>query len=809
MTSRRHDESEPIGHSGSRRCQPGYGYYSDNEIPKGRLSENRRPSPPGGRYQPRARSIGPVGEDPSHTYRAPSTSRTYRVPSPPRTSRSPHRYHQDEASTVTRPAASPPSPGRRRLSLQHIRAPQTGQSGTPLHSPTYLAPPGQVLLDATPGRQPVPILVLPRAATPASTPPTFSTQSQGAVPMIKLVTDSSDVQSSSSTTGVLGSKLYQYNPLRPSEIRLIRLHPARSWIIKCDIFHFPLGEAPSYTAISYAWGDVGHEHGIELHGITVPVTVSLHGALRALRERGGRHVWVWADALCIDQQNGDEKRNQLRLMTDIYKKAQSVAIWLGPEKDHSELATQFLEEVVARAHRQDHFDYIFPSLRDRWQEIEAVISLFERNYWDRLWVVQEIFNAKIIMVYCGSTKLPWSVYEEASRKFLKYKSAIESRFPGGTNAGRPGMGSHKQLSHSQVLAYEGPNSLLDRAFLEEINILEEGPDNMLFQALLDVMRRYRRKLSGDPKDKVFGILGVLPERIRREIRADYSLSVKDVYTNVVDILIHTTNRLDVICECIHFPRHDSSANLQSWVPDWSYMPEVGALGASYDFSADGRVKQAICGFEGRQRNKLRISAVYLDRVKKHEIAVGTLCRSADYLMAFLHWRAMVLENFRRDDREGRTRALEDFCRTLCLGHVPTGKENPRDLVEYCHHIFAFLIDERLPELALDRDLASCITSEVDLGGSTRRESLQKYFGSRMMGRCFCITIQGLMGLGSGFMTVDDLIVVPFGCSTPVILRPEGDEFRFVGDVYIRGYMSGKAVEEFDNGERELGQYVLH
>lgn len=627
--------------------------------------------------------------------------------------------------------------------------------------------------------------------------------------MIKWVANPNDFQSSSSTTGVLGIKGFQYQPLRPSEIRLIRLHPVRSWSIKCDIFHFPLDEAPSYTAVSYAWGDVGVEACIELHDITVPITVSLHGALEALRERRERHVWVWADALCIDQQNRDEKRNQLRLMTDIYKSAQSVAIWLGPERDHSALATRFLRAVAANAHNRDYLVSLMSSLPDRLQEIEAVISLFERKYWDRLWVVQEIFNAKTIKVYCGSTKLPWSVYEEASRVFYKYKPEIESCFPAGTKAGRPGMGSHKQLSHSQVLAYEGPNSLLDRRFLEDFNILEKGPDTMLFQGLLDIMRRYRRKLSQDPKDKVFGILGVLPERIRREIPADYSLSVKDVYTNVVDILIHTTNRLDVICECIHFPRHVSSANLQSWVPDWSYMPEVSALGASYDFSADGGRKQAICGFEGRQRNKLRISAVYLDRVKKHGIAVGTLCRSADYLMAFLHWRALVLEHFRREDIEGRTRALEDFCRTLCLGHVPTDKDNPRDLMDFCHHIFAYLINERLPELAVDKELASHIDSKVDLGGNTRRHSLQKYFGSRMMGRCFCITNEGLMGLGSGFMTIDDVIVVPFGCSTPIILRPEGDEFRFVGDVYIRGYMSGKAVEEFDNEERELRHYVLH
>lgn len=134
----------------------------------------------------------------------------------------------------------------------------------------------------------------------------------------------------------------------------------------------------------------------------------------------------------------------------------------------------------------------------------------------------------------------------------------------------------------------------------------------------------------------------------------------------------------------------------------------------------------------------------------------------------------------------------------------------RHLFPVAVDVFAYLINERLPELVLDRELASHVNSKVDVGDhNTRRELLQRYFGSRMMGRCFCITSWGLMGLGSGFMSIDDVVVVPFGCSTPIILRPDGDEFHYVGDVYIRRYIRGRAVEEYEKGERELRQYVIH
>ena len=75
-----------------------------------------------------------------------------------------------------------------------------------------------------------------------------------------------------------------------------------------------------------------------------------------------------------------------------------------------------------------------------------------------------------------------------------------------------------------------------------------------------------------------------------------------------------------------------------------------------------------------------------------------------------------------------------------------------------------------------------------------------------------MTERGLMGLGSGYMIAGDLVVVPFGCSTPILLRPEGrrDEYCYVGDVYIDGYMHGEAVAEMEEGSSKVtvADYML-
>lgn len=109
-------------------------------------------------------------------------------------------------------------------------------------------------------------------------------------------------------------------------------------------------------------------------------------------------------------------------------------------------------------------------------------------------------------------------------------------------------------------------------------------------------------------------------------------------------------------------------------------------------------------------------------------------------------------------------------------------------------VFAEFLGERLGRLPLDKELRS----HQKKGRKFRRgrQFLQKYFGDRMMGRCFCLLEsqqkKGYMGMGTGFMGVDDLVVVAYGCSTPIVLRPTNQEgkYEFIGDIYVDGFMDG-------------------
>ncbi|TID18699.1 heterokaryon incompatibility protein [Venturia nashicola] len=585
-------------------------------------------------------------------------------------------------------------------------------------------------------------------------------------------------------------KGYPYTPLRPKEFRLVEISPMTALAIKCKIFHAFAENLPQYVAISYAWGDAGDRKEMILDGHTISVTASLHGALEVVR-RKNEAVFVWADVLCINQQDIEERSQQVQLMSTIYSMAASVAIWLGPEEDDSSLAMDFLRGVAERADSPESISRAIYS-EARHHDFDATVALFEREYWDRLWVIQEVLNAQTLSVYCGRSKLPWSVFTRASSTFRRHKVDLLENF--GPGAGLRGRPAHsKMVSYVDVLIYHGPAQF-------KVNV------SSLHEAVLSC----RGRLASDSKDKIYGVLGVLSADLRRNIAIDYTLSLKDVYTNFVDHVLTTTDRLDIICDAIHYPTNFTTISLPTWLPDYSQHPHVTPLWKMADFSAANKTKARYEIVDDRGRhNKLRVSAIYLDTVTVHGMPVGTYSDPSTFLMAFLQWRALLLATLHVRDRAELELAQEDFAATLCLDQVPKRWKQPGEWLTVCYYAFANGLREMLPYLTLDHELESFADAVVDMD-EVMSANLIRVVGEKMSGRSFCITESGFLGMGTGFMKEGDLVVVPFGCCTPVIIRPVGNrgEYRFVGDVYITGYMYGSAVDELDDGRRELTKYVL-
>ena len=195
---------------------------------------------------------------------------------------------------------------------------------------------------------------------------------------------------------------YPYKPLRElEEIRLLTIEPgAFDDPLQCSIAHASLATHPLYEALSYSWNasisrraplDLLSEFKFVVYspetGSTVkilrieetasltdfpyiakyyhslgglvrpktincdsrPVTIGgeLHSALRRMRLEDNKRV-LWADALCINQNDVQERGEHVQMMRKIYASTQRVLIWFEEESVHDGPGMQVLETVALK-----------------------------------------------------------------------------------------------------------------------------------------------------------------------------------------------------------------------------------------------------------------------------------------------------------------------------------------------------------------------------------------------------------------------------------------------------------------------------
>ncbi|KAF2675717.1 HET-domain-containing protein, partial [Lentithecium fluviatile CBS 122367] len=130
-----------------------------------------------------------------------------------------------------------------------------------------------------------------------------------------------------------GSKV-DYHPLsnHPSArwIRVLRLEPGWAYLkIRCSLIHINIDDDHvPYEAISYTWGKDQRFEQIICNGSWTSVTRSLAQALQMFRLIDRARI-LWADALCINQEDEEEKSWQVGLMRHIYTHAFHVLVWIG------------------------------------------------------------------------------------------------------------------------------------------------------------------------------------------------------------------------------------------------------------------------------------------------------------------------------------------------------------------------------------------------------------------------------------------------------------------------------------------------
>ena len=258
-----------------------------------------------------------------------------------------------------------------------------------------------------------------------------------------------DQEEQSSRIGVLGSEMPHdhqgkpfYNSLpTKTSFRLIKLHATAMKTINSTseslnsailttLQMYDLEKAPPFKALSYSWGPPyrdGAQTDVEstpefdaeitCNGTTLAVTRNVYNALIAVREKGLIGYW-WIDAICINQDDLDERSGQVLMMGDIYALASLVVAWLGPTREGVEDIAWTCREFVSAVENfqydaegvpvcgyphqlQDSF-WASLGLEPPLPRLLRAAKFYDSCRWfSRAWVIQEALLAQKVILLCG------------------------------------------------------------------------------------------------------------------------------------------------------------------------------------------------------------------------------------------------------------------------------------------------------------------------------------------------------------------------------------------------------------------------
>ena len=326
-----------------------------------------------------------------------------------------------------------------------------------------------------------------------------------------------------------------------------------------------LEDGESYEALSYVWGSqddpvVASIRGKrrELSHLTT-ITRNLEEALRYLRKEDESRI-LWIDAVCINQEDLAERGAQVSKMSDIFRHATQVAVWLGPEAKHSDVAVEFVNSIAAdlivpddEGGRADRYialpgsnaAKLLTHPNDFKSERRALRDLCQRDWFDRLWIYQEYHLSRAAIGIIGTRTLDMRILFKVLA-FLYTSPTGEYRTAG-------------PIGHV-------------RDILRPIR--KDRPPTRIILSL-------KKSLCLDERDRVYGILGLLNSKYRARLFPDYSKSVQEVNKAYILSVLNIASTME-----LWGSGEEDEITLPSWIPNLT--KNLSRLGSDYRASGNSR-----------------------------------------------------------------------------------------------------------------------------------------------------------------------------------------------------------------------------
>ncbi|KAF2023062.1 hypothetical protein EK21DRAFT_81692 [Setomelanomma holmii] len=547
--------------------------------------------------------------------------------------------------------------------------------------------------------------------------------------------------------------VYRYDPLdsEASDVRVITLLPDEfESPIVISLATIALADIGAHEALSYAWGKLGDRQDVTIRGkkdYALPITASLVEALRYLRSTTESRS-LWTDAVCIDQQNLDERGSQVTLMSQIYSEARRVILWVGPASDDSDLAIDYILKLAMRvsidwqttglypltdeAHWADHAVPL--PLSD--EEYTALFHFYSRSWFQRLWVWQEVHLADTALLLCGSRSLDWK-------------------------AVRTGVVCLGLKPRPEVVEWPAPEAAFTiSAFARTYNY-----------PLSALLHETRESCCSDPRDRVYALLSFLDAEIQSRIIPNYKLSVDAVYQDVVrrHIAIGHADGLNLLST---IDNSEDMPGYPSWVPHWNTTRATTRLHHS---KAALATRPCVNLVSAKVIAALGVRIAEISEAMPIIISSNTSQPAVIEEVRRLH--KYVLPQCRPDEPHQH---LPSFLKTLTADYIAERHHPPyawrastEDLKSFQDMIFE------------GRDHDDALIMRV-------LRNIREY----APGRSLCTTTDQRLCLAPSRTRPGDVLTVLLGCDSPLVLRsasPGATQYYIMGESFCHGIMDGESL----------------
>ncbi|KAM0512083.1 hypothetical protein ACHAPE_009231 [Trichoderma viride] len=365
----------------------------------------------------------------------------------------------------------------------------------------------------------------------------------------------------------MNSKVFAHVPLSTNGhyIRLVKIKTVDEQgakKLKLDLAVRQFTDHIAYNAVSYEWGNAEAAAQIQINNQAVSIRQNLYDFLEILSQSAYKDEWLFIDAICIDQGNILERNAQVQRMGDIYRQAQVVLVWLGPATSESDAIFNMCETQIVSAEGD-----ALAAISWEGGVGDALETIYQRSYWTRLWIIQELLLARSIVFFCGPKLTTWSVFRRLPR------SVKGIFYEGGLTGMDIKLGSTPRGRHARSLL----------SALERRGSKEDQTEQQLYKLVVD----FGKAKCLDNRDRVFGLLGLAgqnsTERQSLDVLADYSAEPSELF---VRLLSNMPRELNIYAARDIFDILQLHTDLSVFTQDGRIVNKTSAIIPELSFEVD-------------------------------------------------------------------------------------------------------------------------------------------------------------------------------------------------------------------------------